>query len=85
MTWTLCGTAPIVNQPVEKLVYLQCSSRLIGRYLKIERNKTEAALLSKTFITENYLVLCEIVVWGHLEIYKQTGILAVTYYEIFLC
>ena len=67
-TWTKCGKAPQDNNPIDKPIDIQCSTPLTGRYLSIQRSKKDRFRLDKT--DGNYLVLCEIVVWGHVAAYK---------------
>ena len=67
-TWNTCGKAPINNNPVDKPIDIQCSTSLTGRYLTIQRSKEDAKKLKPP--GGNYLVVCEIVVWGHVAAYK---------------
>ena len=73
-SWTLCGLAPTKTNK-DKTSVIRClpTSGLRGRFLKMERSKSNAASVSKTLQNDNYLVLCEVVVWGHAAEYIQTS------------
>ena len=58
----LCATAP--KSGTNLLSFTCQNSPLIGRYLNITRTRN---------YKENYLVLCEVVVWGTIATYIPTG------------
>ena len=68
VTWTACGKDPAYNNPVDKPIDVQCTTPLTGRYLTIQWSKEDARKLNLP--DPNYLVVCEIVVWGHVAAYR---------------
>ena len=64
----ICGTAPTAGG---NIVSLRCGQPLVGQYLKISR--AQGIITAELGSRQNYLILCEVIVWGVSASYIKLG------------